>query len=78
MRSRECVVDIDVAEFGQGPRKILRIRLFALVEAEIFEKSDLPGPKRRNDPFRLFADAVSSEGDLSAADCLAQRRYQRP
>src|SRR6516162_3645948 len=78
MGGREGVVDIDIAELSQRPRKIWRVRLFALVEAEIFEERDLPGPERRNDLFRLFADAVCGEGDLSAVDCLAQGCNQRP
>ena len=78
MRGRESVVDIDVAELGERPREIGRILLFTLVEAKVFKKRHLPELECCDDPLRLVAYAVCSEGDLSTADRLAQRRHQRP
>ena len=76
MRCGEGVIDIDVAEFGEGVRKTGRVGFLPLVETEIFEQRDLARPKGRDRPFRLLADAIGGKGDMAAADRLLQRRDQ--
>ena len=76
--SRERVVDIEVAELGKGPSELRRIRLLALVEAKIFEERHFAWAERRDHPFRLWADAIGRESDLTATDRLLQGRNQRP
>ena len=78
MRRRERVVDIEIPELGQSLGKLRRIRLLAPVEAKIFEEGDLAGPKGGDHPLCFVADAVRRESHLAAADCLFQRRHQRP
>ena len=70
MRCGEGVIYIDLAEFGEGARKIGRVGFLFLVEAEIFQQRDFAGPKSRDHPFRLLADAIGCKGDMTAADHL--------
>src|SRR6266478_4606741 len=78
MRRRERIVNVDVAQFGKGVGKVGRVCLLALVEAEVFEKGDLPGPKRRDHSLRLVANAIRGESHLPAADRLLQGYNQGP
>jgi len=76
VRSREGVVDVNVAEFGKSSRKIGRVRFFLLVEAKVFEEGHLPGLKRGNDTLRVVANAILSKDDFSTANRPAQWRDQ--
>jgi hypothetical protein len=78
VRSREGVVDVYITELGERPRELGRVRSFLLVEAKIFEKGHLPRPQRRDDAFGAVADTILGEDHVSAANCPAQRRDQRP
>ncbi len=78
MCRREGIVDVDIAQFGKSAGKVGRICFLTLVEAEVFEKGDLPRPKRGDHSFGLVANAIRGKGYLPAGDRLLQRRDQGP
>ncbi len=77
MRGRKSIVDIDVAELGEGLRKTGRVRLLAFVETKIFEERDLPRSERGDNAFCFLADAVGGEGHVTTTDRALERRYHQ-
>ncbi len=68
MRGGEGVVDIEVAEVGEGGDKSRIVLFFLFVEAGVLETKDVAVLHRGDGLFGRFANAVFREGDRPLDD----------
>ncbi len=78
MRRREGVVDIDVAEVGEGLGEFEVVLLLAAVIADVLEHGDLSWLDGGDAPPRLLAETVADEVDGGARHQLAHLFGDRP
>src|SRR3954451_20880006 len=58
---RECIIDIDLAKFGQALGKLRIIAFFPAVVAKVLEDGYLARPERSHAALRFITDAIANE-----------------
>ncbi len=76
MRTRECIVHINIRKCGQFLGEGRIVRLFRIVEAQVLQQQHVAVLQLLDRLFRRRADAILGKGD-GTVQGLGQRRDQR-